>query len=134
MSKMLEYFPPKPYCDTGWKHKSLNYNPWIKYLVDQHPCRITLYVDLDENGYYFTVDIYDWLGRLLRTPNEYVTSDVEACAKAELLGEKWRQKLFPEWVKTALKNKWRPPFNEKVKFYLAAETFEESEYFSGQES
>lgn len=127
--RLIAYHPPKPYCDMGW-NLSRYYNPWWKRLVDEYPCRIDLYVNLDHDGYYFWVEIHDWLGRFLRLPDVYAASDVDACQKAELVAEKWKAKLLPEWTLIALANKWRPPLNTTPKVvYLARETFEEKEYF-----
>jgi hypothetical protein len=108
MSYELDYFPPKPFNGTGWGSKSLNYSPWRKSLYYNSPANIDLEVDLIDGMYRWSVEITDWNYKHTRYIGKAKTA-VEACKKAEKIGNEQLKLLTPDWIKTALENKWRPP-------------------------
>lgn len=108
MSQELDYFPPKPFNSTGWGSKSLNYSPWRKSLYYDSPANIDLEVDLFDGMYRWSVEVTDWNYKHTRYVGKTKTA-VEACQKAEDMGENLLHVLTPDWIKTALQNKWRPP-------------------------
>lgn len=111
MSYELDYFPPKPFDKTGWGSKSLNYSPWYKRLYDEWPASVTLTVDLIDGVYKWSVDVCGWEFHRIRFVGK-ASSAVEACRKAEEIGELQKSCLTPDWILTALENKWRPPYTE----------------------
>ena len=108
MSYELDYFPPEPFNKNGWGSKPLNYSPWRKYLYSESPARISLEVDLFEGVYHWSVEVTDWNYKHTRYIGTTMTA-VEACEKAEQIGNELLKLLTPNWVISALKNKWRPP-------------------------
>jgi hypothetical protein len=111
MSYELDYFPPKPFNSNGWSSKTLNYSPWRKSLYLGSPAQISLEVDLFDGVYKWVVNVTDWNYKHTRYVGRAKTAK-EACQKAEDMGETQLYVLTPDWIKTALQHKWRPPFIE----------------------
>ena len=111
MSYELDYFPPKPFDKSGWSSKVLQYSPWRKSLYYNSPANIDLQVDLFDGMYKWSVEITDWNYKHTRYVGKAKTA-VEACKKAEQVGDEQLELLIPDWIKTALQHKWRSPFIE----------------------
>lgn len=111
MSRELDYFPPKPYNGHGWCSKALNYSPWHKRSYDEWPASVTLTVDLIDGMYKWSVDVCSWESDCTRFVGKARTA-VEACRKAEEIGDLQKSFLTPNWILIALENKWRPPASE----------------------
>lgn len=111
MSYELDYFPPKPFNKNGWGSKSLNYSPWRRLLFYNSPASIDLQVDLFDGMYQWSVEVTDWNYKHTRYVGKAKTA-VEACQKAEQIGNEQLELLTPDWIKKALQHKWRSPFIE----------------------
>jgi hypothetical protein len=118
MSKELDYFPPNG-TKWKWESKTLQHSPWICCLSTQRerklftwPLSIVAVVDLADGLYHWTVEVCDFRGD--RSALFGFSDDpLKACLDAEKFGELRMDDLLPDWARTALVNKWRPPVSTK---------------------
>jgi hypothetical protein len=113
MSRELPYFPP-PGTKYPWVNKTLNYSAWTCNLSTQmepslylYPMNVQLWVDFNEQ-WCWILEVTDFTHNRM-TKKGVAIDGLAACLAAEELGEAEVVKLLPDWVRTALKNKWRPP-------------------------
>lgn len=119
MSMELSFFPPNK-TKYKWGNKVLNTSCWYCELSRQKvsssdlfifPMSVMLSVDLDKDRYVWRVEVCDWKHK--RSYVEGSSADsLKACLAAEKAGEAEYKRLMPNWVWTALKNKWRPPCSD----------------------
>lgn len=119
MSRALDYFPPKG-TRWQWSTKALNYSSWTCNVARQREPQLTLWpmdviawVDVreDDGRFLWGVNVIDWThGR--RTFRGDETDALRACRAAEACAELAIDELLPDWIRTALTNKWRPPCGE----------------------
>lgn len=119
MSREQNYFPPSG-TKYKWSPKTLRHSPWYCSITDQHktskglqywPANVSATVWLKNGEYFYKVVVTKWDGKLKSQAIflEKSTDALEACLKAEKIGDREIKKLFTKWVVEALKNKWRPP-------------------------
>jgi hypothetical protein len=114
MSHELDYFPPNK---TKWKWgaKVLRNKEWWCDLshqreagLDMFPASVDLTVDLIDGKYWWRVSVRNFSYKDSEL-NGTSKDPLKACLRAEKVGEAMLDKLLPDWARTALKNKWRPP-------------------------
>jgi hypothetical protein len=118
MTKELGYFPPNG-TKWKWEPKTLNYSPWICCLSRQrepklfmYPFDIKLIVDLINTHFHWVIELIDFQGNYSIISG--ISEDpLQACLTAEEIGECKMDELLPDWIRTALENKWRPPASSK---------------------
>jgi len=114
MSREQPYFPPQGTA-YRWESKALQYSPWVCLLSQQKepdlwlfPLDVTLRVSLDDGKWRWYANMTDF--HYVRTTLSGVEPDsLTACLTAERFGLEWLADRLPDWVRTALANKWRPP-------------------------
>lgn len=110
----LEYHPPKG-TKWVWHPKALNYSPWNCDLsrqkepgLDLWPLSILLHVCKSKGEWLWFARTVDFKHK--RTTLTGSSDDpLKACLAAEEAGEHILAEFLPDWVRTALANKWRPP-------------------------
>mgnify|MGYP001335384628 CR=1 FL=1 len=114
MSFELDYFPPSG-TRWQWHPKTLNYSPWYCNFSKQRepelnlwPMSINLQVDRKGEKWVWIVDVINFQHERSHVRGEAGTS-LEACLAAEAAGQTLLNDLLPDWARTALENKWRPP-------------------------
>jgi hypothetical protein len=113
MSYQQEYFAPNG-TKFKWSAKHLRNGRWCCNIIDQldypkhYPARIMAYVQLVDNAFKWYVDVTGWDNKITSFRGE--SSDaLVAISDAEKISVYEAKKLYPDWVITALENKWRPP-------------------------
>jgi hypothetical protein len=108
-----DYFPPQG-TKFKWEPKVLNYSSWSCDVLAQiegtldWPASITLYADILETGYVWRVLVRDW-AQGKHSFEGTAESALGACLEAEAVGALEASKLYPDWVRKALQEGWRPP-------------------------
>lgn len=114
MSLELDYFPPSK-TRWQWHPKTLNYSPWKcdfgkqrEAGLDLWPLSIALSVDIKDGEWAWFVDVINFRHERSQVKGTAKTP-VEACLAAEAAGQSILTDLLPDWARTALEHKWRPP-------------------------